>query len=60
MTRNRIKRLVREACRRMGDLFPPEVDVVVTARPTAIAATAAETLTELTELARRAARWSAG
>jgi RNase P protein component len=44
----------------MGDLFPPEVDVVVTARPTAIAATAAETLTELTELARRAARWSAG
>ena len=56
VARNRIKRLVREACRRIGDLFPAGLDVVVIARPGAASATAAETLAELTSLARRLGR----
>jgi ribonuclease P protein component len=56
VTRNRIKRLVREACRRIGDLFPSNADVVVTARSAAADVGAAETMAELAELARRLPR----
>jgi ribonuclease P protein component len=53
VTRNRIKRVVRESCRRVGDLFPGDVDVVVVARAAAAEAGLAETMAELSGLARR-------
>ena len=60
VTRNRIKRLVRESCRRAGDEFPQNVDIVIVARPTAAAATLEDTRQELSRLARRIRAGSAG
>jgi ribonuclease P protein component len=51
--RNRVKRWIRESCRRMQDQFPPGVDVVVVARPSAASAGYEPTARELATLARR-------
>jgi ribonuclease P protein component len=60
VARNRIKRVVRESCRRVGDLFPGGVDVVVVARASAVDAGVAETVAELSLLARRLGAKSPG
>lgn len=51
--RNRIKRIVREGCRHLGDQFAPGLDVVVLARDGAQRTEAAAFRAELAELARR-------
>lgn len=58
--RNQIKRLVREGCRHAAHLFPPNLDVVVVARPSAASAAAAEVSTEILGLARRLGSASGG
>jgi ribonuclease P protein component len=55
VTRNRIKRVVREGCRQVADLFPADADVVVVARPSAVAAGSADAAAELRNLLRRLA-----
>ena len=51
--RNRIKRIVREGCRRTADLFPAGWDLVIVARSSAATAGCREATAELGELARR-------
>jgi ribonuclease P protein component len=51
--RNRIKRIVREGCRHLGDQFAPGLDVVVLARDGAQRTEAAAFRAELADLARR-------
>jgi ribonuclease P protein component len=51
--RNRVKRIVREGCRRTAELFPAGLDLVIVARPSAATAGSGETASELAELARR-------
>jgi ribonuclease P protein component len=53
VTRNRIKRTLREGCRRTADLFPPGLDVVIVAHTSASNAASRDALDELTNLARR-------
>lgn len=53
--RNRIKRIVREGCRHLGDQFAPGTDVVVLARAGAERAGASSFVTELSGLARHLA-----
>jgi ribonuclease P protein component len=53
VTRNRIKRVVREGCRHVAGLFPADADVVVVARASAVSAGAADARAELANLARR-------
>ena len=53
VTRNRIKRLVRESCRRLGDQFPQDVDVVVVARPSAAEISYADAANEMAWVAAR-------
>jgi ribonuclease P protein component len=53
VTRNRIKRVVREGCRKSAFHFPANVDVVIVARPSAASAGSQEAAAELTSLARR-------
>ena len=51
--RNKVKRWVRETCRRMQPELPPGVDLVVVARPSAARAGYGPTAAELANLARR-------
>jgi ribonuclease P protein component len=51
--RNRVKRWVRESCRRMQDDVPQGLDLVVVARPSAATAGYEPTAQELANLARR-------
>jgi len=53
VVRNRIKRIVREGCRRVPDLFPAGTDLVILARPSAAGAGLADVASELVDLARR-------
>jgi ribonuclease P protein component len=53
VTRNLVKRWVRESCRRMKAEFPDGLDVVVVARPSAARAGYEPTARELATLARR-------
>jgi len=53
VVRNRIKRIVREGCRRAPDLFPAGTDLVILARPSAAGAGLSDVTRELVELARR-------
>jgi ribonuclease P protein component len=53
VVRNRVKRWIRECCRRRLTDFPTQVDMVVVARPAAAAAGQAGLCRELTSLARR-------
>ena len=54
--RNRVKRWVRESYRRLADLAPPGLDVVVVARPAALASGYRGTTAELRGLLRRLGR----
>ena len=51
--RNKVKRWVRESCRRMRGELPVGVDLVVVARPSAAGAGYGPTASELANLARR-------
>jgi len=51
VVRNRVKRWIKESCRRLGTAFPRGLDLVVVARPSAAAAGFAPTATELASLA---------
>jgi len=51
VARNRVKRWVRESCRRLGSALPPGLDLVVVARPSAATAGFAPTARELASLA---------
>jgi len=51
--RNKVKRWVRESCRRMKHDVPPGLDLVVVARPAAAGAGYGPTVRELATLARR-------
>ena len=53
VTRNRIKRTLRDGCRRVAELFPPGLDVVIVAHSSAANAASGDALRELTDLARR-------
>jgi ribonuclease P protein component len=53
VVRNRVKRWVRESCRRMQDQLPAGTDLVVVARPSAAKAGYGPTARELATLARR-------
>ena len=53
--RNRVKRIVREGCRRSAALFPAGLDLVIVARPSAASAGSAEAADEIAQLARRIA-----
>ena len=53
VVRNRIKRIVREGCRRVPELFPAGLDVVVMARSSAATARLSDVAGELSELVRR-------
>jgi ribonuclease P protein component len=53
VVRNRVKRWIRESCRRMKDQLPAGVDLVVVARPSAAGAGYEPTARELATLARR-------
>ena len=53
VTRNRIKRIVRESCRRAATWFPGRMDVVIVAHPSAAELGAGATLDELWDLVRR-------
>lgn len=52
VTRNRVKRWIRESCRRWSDV-PPRLDVVVVARPQAATLGFAPTSAELASLTKR-------
>jgi len=51
--RNKVKRWLRESCRRLGSELPPGQDIVVVARPSAARAGYEPTARELATLARR-------
>jgi ribonuclease P protein component len=51
--RNRVKRWIRESCRRLASGFPADLDLVVIARPSAAKAGFAPTFSELASLGRR-------
>jgi ribonuclease P protein component len=53
VVRNRVKRIVREGCRRTARLFPTDLDLVIVARPSAATAALGEAANELLQLARR-------
>lgn len=53
VVRNRIKRIVREGCRRVPDLFPAGTDLVILARPSAAGARLTDVTSELADVARR-------
>jgi ribonuclease P protein component len=53
VVRNRVKRWVRESCRRIQPEFPAGLDLVVVARPSASRAGYGPTAEELASLARR-------
>jgi ribonuclease P protein component len=53
VVRNRVKRWVRESCRKMMDRFPAGVDLVIVARPSAAGAGLLPTAQELASLARQ-------
>lgn len=53
MTRNRVKRVVREGFRQIASTFPTGLDLVVVARASAPEAATADVAAELRELARR-------
>jgi ribonuclease P protein component len=53
VVRNKVKRWIRESCRRMQTELPPGVDLVVVARPSAAGAGYGPTVAELANLARR-------
>lgn len=53
VTRNRVKRWIRESCRRLGAGLPSGLDLVVVARPSAANAGFAPTASELASLADR-------
>ena len=51
--RNKVKRWIRESCRRMREEFPDGLDLVIVARPSAAGAGYGPTASELANLARR-------
>jgi ribonuclease P protein component len=51
--RNKVKRWIRESCRRMQGEFPEGLDLVIVARPSAAGAGYGPTASELANLARR-------
>jgi ribonuclease P protein component len=51
--RNKVKRWLRESCRRMKAEFPDGLDLVIVARPSAAGAGYGPTASELANLARR-------
>jgi ribonuclease P protein component len=53
VVRNRVKRWLRESCRRWACELPPNLDIVVVARPGAERAGFAPTATELASLTKR-------
>jgi ribonuclease P protein component len=53
VTRNRIKRVVRESFRLLGDVFPAHLDVVVVARAAAVDVGVRAAMAELGALAQR-------
>lgn len=53
VTRNRVKRVVREGFRQVAASFPPGLDLVVVARASAPEASSRDAAAELRELARR-------
>ena len=53
VTRNRVKRWIRESCRRWGPELPHSLDIVVVARPQAARAGFAPISTELASLTKR-------
>jgi ribonuclease P protein component len=53
--RNRVKRIVREGCRRSAELFPAGFDLVIVARQSAATAASREAVAEIAQLARRLA-----
>jgi ribonuclease P protein component len=53
VVRNRIKRVVREGCRQLSPVFPAGIDVVIVARPTAVACGLGDVRSELSELLAR-------
>ena len=53
VTRNRVKRWIRETCRRLLRELPPRLDLVVVARPQAATVGFAPTVAELASLTKR-------
>jgi ribonuclease P protein component len=53
VTRNRVKRVVREGFRQVAESFPSGFDLVIVARPSAPSAGSGEAAAELREVARR-------
>jgi ribonuclease P protein component len=53
VTRNRVKRWIRESCRRWAPSLPPSLDIVVVARPQAARAGFAPISAELASLTKR-------
>lgn len=53
VTRNRVKRWIRESCRRWASSLPPSLDIVVVARPQAARAGFEPISTELASLTKR-------
>jgi ribonuclease P protein component len=53
VTRNRVKRWIRESCRRWAPALPPGLDIVVVARPQAARAGFAPISAELASLTKR-------
>ena len=53
VTRNRVKRWIRESCRRLAPSLPPSLDIVVVARPQAARAGFAPISAELASLSKR-------
>jgi len=53
VTRNRVKRWIRESCRRWAPALPPSLDIVVVARPQAARAGLAPISAELASLTKR-------
>jgi ribonuclease P protein component len=53
VTRNRVKRWIRESCRRWAPVVPPSLDIVVVARPQAARAGFAPISAELASLTKR-------
>jgi ribonuclease P protein component len=53
VTRNRVKRWIRESCRRLASSLPPSLDIVVVARPQAARAGFAPISAELASLTKR-------
>jgi len=56
VVRNRVKRWVRESCRRLLPSWPPGFDLVVVAKPSAARAGLGPTAQELASLARQLGR----